>query len=174
MALQDLLRGDRHVRKLSRMLQGGDYSINTVEFVRELEGLHATRLTRRLKVTDVTQRFQGRFMRAVLQNQATRSRAVEIKMRCFRTQAKLQRHLDDLTKYLMATYAEQLRRAASTKGERENIIKSCYGNATVLLEEMSSAMAIGDLMIADLDQSGWALKHLVDMMQLITEKGKQY
>lgn len=174
MSLHSLLRQDSHVRKLRRLLRKGGFNVNTVEFIRELEGLHTTRLTRRLVVTDVTQRFQGRFMRAVLQNQANRSRTVEIKMRCFRTQAKLKRHLDDLTKYLMARYAEQLRRAAGTKSERENIIKSVYSNAENIQEELNTTMAIADMVIDDLDKTGWTVKNIIDMATLLHEKGKQY
>ncbi|HWY36762.1 MAG TPA: hypothetical protein VNX68_19105 [Nitrosopumilaceae archaeon] len=174
MAITTLLKQDSHVRKLRQMLRNGSYNINTREFIRELEHLHSIRLSRRLQVTDVINRFQGRYMRTVLQNQATRSRSVTIKMRCFRTQAKLKRHLDDLVKYLMATYGEQLRRTAGTKSERENVIRSVFGKAENIQEELTTAMAIADMLIDDLDQNGWTNQRIIDMVKILQERGKQF
>jgi len=174
MPLNDVLRRDSRVRQLRKMLKNGGYSLNTVDLLRELEGIHSTRLTRRLTVREVTQRFQTRFMRAVLQNQANRSRVVEIKLRCFRTNARLEQHIEALTKYLLATYAEQLRRAASTKAERENIVQSVFSKAVELQQEIRQVMDMSSLVIDDIDQTGWALKNLITMVEIMQERGKQY
>lgn len=174
MSLYSMIRKDRHVRKLRTMLRSGSYNLNTVEWIRELEAMHAARLIRNIPASDVVQKFQTRFMRAVLQNQSNRSRAVEIRMRCFRVQSRLTRHLDRLAKLLLARYSEQLNRTLSTKAERDNLVRSAFSRADDLLQEITTTMQLADMFIADIDAASWTVKHIIDAMQLIQEKGKQF
>ena len=173
MSLRNLINQDRRVRRLQRMLRNGDYNVNTAAFRRELQATHSTRLTRRLTVKDVLVRFQTRFLRAVLQNQANRSRFVEIKITCFDTHARLDQHLTKLRQYLMLTYGEQLRRAASTVEERRNVINSCLSAAVELQQEIETVIKIADMVVADIDQTGWAIRNIITAMELIQERGKQ-
>jgi len=174
MSINTLLKNDSRVRKLNKLLSKGSFNLNTVEWLRELEIMHLGRLTRKLTVGDVVHRFQSSFMKSVLQNQANRSRAVEIKMHCLRTQARLSRHLDKLKRLLAARYHEPLQRAVKTKAERDDLVRSVLFKAEDLLQEITTTMQIADLVVADIDQTGWTVKSIITIMELISKQTKEY
>ena len=173
MPIRDLLRQDRRVRKLKRLIKSGNYSLPIIEWQRELEAMYSTRLTRRLTVGDVVRRFHRNFMQAVLQNQSNRSRAVEIKVHCVKTRNRLRKHTTELKRFLLARYSVQLR-PIRTKAEREDMLNSVLFEADDCRQELDSLIEIIDLMVADMDSTGRTVYNLVEMMKLLEQKGKQY
>jgi hypothetical protein len=173
MSIGKLIRRDRRVRRLRGMIKSGTYNVNIAGFIKELESSHTAKLTRRLSVEDVLTKFQTRFLRAVLQNQANRSRFVEIKVRCFVTKERLDRHLTKLRQHLMSRYSGALRNSAGTQEERRSIVNNELAEAMELQQSIKTVMDIADLIINDVDQAGWDMKRIIDAMTLIQERGKQ-
>lgn len=160
---EDLAKKDKRVRALLKALHQGTYSIDIEGLEREIDSLHLTRQVRKLKTEEIIQSFQKKFIEAALQNQAYRSRLVEIKVKCFRVAAKLEEHISVVRSYLGITYPNSLRKYR-TVGERKQAINSVLEEPTSFLTKLELKDRELEVIIKDLDQASFSLKHIIDAM----------
>jgi hypothetical protein len=138
--------------------------------IAELQEMHASRLSRRLTPEDVLKRFKTRFLNFILQNNAWRSRAVEIKMQCHSVLIKLDEILPVLKKYLKSTYAKELQEYFKTQAERDSYIDMLLERAIRQKHLLEGVSKHADLLISDLDAAGWTAKGIIDVMEMATKR----
>jgi len=168
--LSSAIKKDKRIIKLFSMIENGTYALNTSSLLNEIESLHRLREVRTLKTETVLHSFQAKFLSAVLQNQAYRSRIVEISMQCFRIDARLSEHLEALRPYLKDKYGEYLSQY-KTINDRESVINSVLEPAIRLQKKLNSVIKMAEMAIDDLDQAAWSFKNIIQTMNLGVEKG---
>lgn len=159
------LSKDPRVKAFKQRLENGDFSVDTSSFIAELDRMHATRKVRLLKTKDVIHNAQTKIVSALVQNQAYRSRCVEIKMICFRTQQNLEQHYGSLFDYLKVQYKSDLG-VYRTVSERDSAISTLLGDSTYITNQLDVVVQICDLIIADIDQATWSLKNMTDVLKI--------
>lgn len=164
----EVARADPEIKRMKRLLKRGAFSLDIEALRHEIDNMHVGRLVRRLKTLEVIQQFQLKFVEAALQNQAYRSRIVEIKLKCYKTSALLGYLLEELRKRLNAEYREKLS-AYRTVRERESAIESVLARGLRKMAELDGLIEYGDLVIADIDQASWMLKSVQAAMAMSAE-----
>ncbi len=160
---------DKRVRVLLKQLTRGAYSLDFDELEKEAETLHATRSIRHLKTKEVITDFQVKFIQAALQNQAYRSRMVEIKAKCFKVSAKLEEHLDVIKPYLRTKYAKSLSEFR-TVADRNAAIERVLEKPIRHLQRLHNLDTLLEIYIKDFDQVSFGLKHIIDAMKLTMDR----
>ncbi len=159
----DLAAKDKRVKTLLKSLRNGSYHLDLDGLEKEIDSLHLTRQIRKLKTEEVLQSFQKKFIEAALQNQAYRSRLVEIKVKCFRVAAKLEEHISMVKAHLGLTYPNALSRYR-TAAERRAAINSVLEEPSTFLTKLDQKDKELETFIKDLDQTSFSLKHIIDAM----------
>lgn len=165
-----IVDSNKRVQRLRNMLETGAYAVDTERYLKELESLHETRDFRAYAIKDVLQDSQRMMIKASLQNSAYRSRAVAIKMRCFRIYKLLEEHLARITSYLMTKYADILRMEFTTIKSREQSVKYVLEDFFSLQHKLKTVMEVADMLILDLDSTAWSIKATVEMLQMSFQK----
>jgi hypothetical protein len=167
MSLIGVLRRDEKCAKLLRDVRSGVYSLDFEALFDEIERMHMQRAIRRVTVSEILAQAQKNLIEAVLQNQAYRSRCVEIQMQCQRKQGKLDKRFGILRNYLLLTYATELG-TLRTQAERHNVVDSALSAASSQSSDLNALSEFASLMIADLDQAGWAFQRMVAVLEMST------
>ncbi len=154
---------DEKVQQLFVMLRKGMYAINFPENYNSIQTMHSTRMTRHIKRKELMGDFQDNYVDSVLQTQAFRSRVVEIKMETFKVRGLLKSHIEALSARLSTNASIKEYTTVSARKMATNEILS---PAIKTLDKMTNLIDYADLVIADLDKSAWALKNILDAMQL--------
>lgn len=162
------LSADPKVKKFNRRIMEGDFSIDTSKYMEELDRMHATRNIRLLTKKDVLHNAQSKIVDALIQNQAYRSRCVEIKMICYRTQQSIEQYRESLINYLRIQYRAELG-AYKTNSERDSAICSVLDDSELITSQLDVILEISDLIINDIDQASWAIKSLVEVLKLASK-----
>jgi hypothetical protein len=157
---------DTRVKQLVKLLDSSSYKLPTRALIEELKTLHATRYVRILTRQEVMHHQQSKIIRAQLQNQAHRSRAVEIKMGCFDTHAELNKHVRALKKYLALRYANYFQGVAVR--QRDLAIDYIMEPANKVLSDLDNVCKIADLLIGDIDEAKWAIQGVLKTLELST------
>ena len=153
----DKATNNERVKELHRLIKKGKYHVDTVAYDAEVDKLHAKRLVRSLKTTELVNSFQRKFTDAALQNQAYRSRIIAIKKRCYNVSADLEEHLDTLRGYLRTKYPVSLSEY-KTVADKNAAINSVLEKPIKLLSDLSR-MDVGlEMIVKDIDQASWSLK----------------
>lgn len=157
---------DELYNKTTKKVRDQIRKFNTSELAREISSLHATRRIRSLESSDILASQQKQLIDATLQNQAFRSRAVEIKMQMLKISLTGHEHLSILINYMLATHKEELKSEAASITDRKSIVNNWLRSEWVLLNEVDNVVALCDLLIEDCDQAGWSLKRITDTLAL--------
>jgi len=169
----ELAQKDKRVKALLKALHQGSYQIDLPALELEIDNLHLTRKIRTLKTQEVIASFQTKFLEAALQNQAYRSRLVEIKVKCFRIAAKLDEHISVVKTYLSMTYPNALK-AYKTVAERRAAIESVLEEPFSFLKKLELKDKELAEVIKDTDQAGFAMKHIIEAMTYNKEGGHKF
>jgi hypothetical protein len=133
----------------------------------ELLRLHKTRGIRSLG----SGRRASKLGDAALQDQAVRSRAVEIVITLMESRDTLEVALHNTFKHIEATYTRLLvDRDVKTKMEQKSIIESCFSSARSTMKQINSLIDIADRIIDDIDQGGFAIKHSLEALAIATKR----
>ena len=170
---QILATSNKRVRALHKALDNGSYSIDIEGIEKEIDQLHLTRKIRTLKTQEVISAFQAKFIEAALQNQAYRSRLVELKVKCFRVSAKLEEHIGVIRSYLATEYPNALKKYRTVK-ERRSAIDSVLERPIAFLNKLELKDKELETVIKDLDQCSFSLKHIIDAMAFNTDKTTKF
>lgn len=159
-----MARDDPRMTKLGRMRESGVYSIDTEALIKELEGMHSSRQSRTIKARTML-RDTETSMNMVLENQAFRSRVVQIKITCYKTKALLDEQLSLMTKYLLTKFASQLSLEFSTQKAKADAVATCLSDFSKLQSKLAIVMTISDMIANDLDQSYWSINVTVKIAE---------
>lgn len=143
------------------------------KYIDEIQQLHRTRSIRVLgaqaapsgkKVAD-----------AAMRDQSTRSRCVEICMDVTRSRNHLAITMNTVQSYLGAEYSQLLSdNGVRAVTEKRSIVESLFGAAQRRLQELDSITEIADMVIKDVDQASFSIKHTVEALTVATQREKSY
>jgi hypothetical protein len=171
MAIIDLLKADKRVKKLNKMLDNGSFALDTDMRIREMLTSHKVKKLRRLTTRHVLERFQEKVITAMLENQAFRSRVVEIYTECIIISGKLEEHLRGLKGYLKSKYSDQIKKNGySTVADKNSLIDAVLEPAIVRQHELKQVISVAKLIQEDLDQGGWSVKNLIEAIGVINAR----
>ena len=105
-------------------------------------------------------------MKAALQDSSHRSRMAEIRVRISKQADILDITLDATRIYLAKQFADEMY-DIKTKGERGEFFNPYLTSGLTLHAKLVSLMSRIDVLLKDIDQSGFSLKHCVDILELI-------
>ncbi len=132
-------------------------------FVSEMELLHKQKKTRTLLLSK--RMSPDKLIDAGAQSMSYRSRIVEIKVATQKAQRILASVIENLEAEIIANYSEYINER-SIAGKKA-YVKSFLSEGYKKLADLNRIVDMGDVFIHDIDQSAWALKHMMDGLTLI-------
>ena len=157
------IRADKRVKNLLDDVRGGNLSVDFESLLNELERLHKSRRVRNLDLKEIV---GGKALEeSLLQNQAYRSRAVEIKMLVLRRRLLLEARSLVIGNYIRLSYKEVLSEY-KTIADRSSVIDAILEPVTELANELSRVEEVAELLVDDIDKSAWTIKSLIDAVSL--------
>lgn len=170
-----LARQDSRYRELIKAIeQGANYRLNTRELYDEVEMLNTQRLIRKLKPQELTMHRGEKLHQAIMQNQAYRTRCVEIKMKCLRRITQLTRYITTVEGWLKEKYGEQLRAQYRLKGDRQAALEYVFERPWQLIDRWQSLIDFVNLVIDDFDKTGFANHNHIELLKLMHNPKKSY
>lgn len=157
---------NKRIRRMHRMRESGVWTIDTDKYIAEIEGLHATRMTRHLVPKKLLAASKVMITEVSLQSSAFRSRIVEIRMVCFKAKRLLDKHLKAATNYLTSKYAPLLRVEFSTISAKDKAVSYVLEDFYQLREDLQTVIEIADMVITDIDQSGWRVRDTIAALEI--------
>lgn len=160
------LENDSRTKALYKELEEGSYSLDSSSLVSEIKMLHSNRKSRIL--IENSSRNTTKLIKALAQDSAYRSRIVEINVTCREKQEALKDHLDKLKNYLRIKYHNELKTEYKTITDRKAVIDSALFDANARLKEMDRVIKIGDMIMEDIDQTGWSMQRIAKIIEITT------
>lgn len=162
--LDSLLNDDKYV-DFKKAFANGAFSLNFNALLKEIKGLHVTRSVRSLDTHTVLSNTEA-VVAALINNQITRSRIVEIKMNVSDLDLRIHSKIESLSKYLLSKYADDLKSLKLTQAERKNYVLSLFSFFDTCLYNIDVLQKFSDLVINDIDQASWMLKSIIDCLKI--------
>ena len=131
----------------------------------EIENLHVSRGIRALNTTALLQSSVHVGIESNIENQAVRSRCVEIKMRALKQILTFEETAKYLKKYIGAKYARQLKKSYGTITERKATIDYALNEIDNLVERLKFVVKIADVVIEDTDAAGYSLHRIGTLLE---------
>lgn len=167
-ALRKSLRKDKRWQRFRNIIDQA-YLPEFDAFTDEIERLHKTRGVRVLGAQALP--TGKKVADAAMRDQSVRSRCVEIVMSVTRSRNYLAIQMDTVRSYLMAQYMQLLHdEGIRTITEKREIINSMFSRADTCLHRLDTITQIADMVIKDVDQAGYALKHTVEALSVATKR----
>jgi hypothetical protein len=143
------------------------YAINLEEYKAEILALHQSRSIRTLIkfCEDREAKLVDEVIRANLIDQGQRSRLTEILIHCTRASVALSEALKVFKQYCLVRYDPYLK-TIKTKGEREGFLDTCLDSMYTYISDAELVINLARLVLADIDQGGFALKRMIDALSL--------
>jgi hypothetical protein len=129
----------------------------------EMTRLHSGRISRTLYGTTPG---GDKIMKAALQDSSVRSRLAEIRVRVTKQADLLDITLKATRIHLANSFRDEVD-DLRTKGERGAFFDGHLQKGVSLLARMNSFTSRVDTIVKDIDQTGFSLKHAVDILELI-------
>lgn len=145
--------------------------IDTAALLQELTNLHATKALRTLKTSALLSSVQTKITEIELENGANRSRCVEIKMKVLTVIIECEAVLDAVRKLIQNMFAVEIKESGSTVAERKSAVDSAFMGEVEQLQQLEHVSKLADLVIGDIDQSGWSIRRIIDTLALSMERG---
>lgn len=110
-------------------------------------------------------------LESLAQVQANRSRLVELRVRSSIHISYVKEASSAFKRYIYTAYADDMRNAEyRTKDQREALLMRLTAIAEEFMSEGNSHLDMIDTFIKDLDQAGFSMKHMVDVLRLLDGK----
>lgn len=161
------LRADAVYAGYTRNVRKTLHGLNPERDLAEVKRMHATRRIRSLNTSSLLQNSVVELSTAQLQNQAYRSRCVEIKMTLLHAAHELANLINNCQLYIGNRYSAQLMaQFPKAKADRSDYVAGFTAGAHRALDQINSVIGLIDLVIQDMDQARWALKGLQDAINM--------
>lgn len=162
--MTDILQ-DEKIVSFRKAFDNGEFSFDTDKYIEEVKNIHITRGIRTMNSEDIFNHL-NKVIDAVLQNQACRSRVVEIKMMCTMMQTKINTRKESLTNYILVKYREALKANYKTQADRKAYIDELFSYTITNSLKIQTLQNFCDLIIQDIDNASWALKSVIDCLKM--------
>jgi Fe-S cluster assembly scaffold protein SufB len=160
------LKEDKIFKQYRNLVSHIAESVNTDDIEAEAKRLHSGRKSRALTGTSPG---PNALTDASLQDSANRSRLTQIRVDLTKQEALLSEAIDAIRTHVSITYRNDLPEIG-TKGERLAYVNQFLRKGVNLRVKLSVLMSIIDLYIKDIDQTGFALKNAVHILELVYSK----
>jgi len=160
------VKNNKRYKRLIEMREKGMFAVDHERAIKEIESLHLTRNMRTLTVKTLLSSFQHSAIDITLQNSAFRSRVVEIKMKFFKLNRALERHLAKMRNYLASRYASQLKTEFSTMESRKKALDYLLEDFNSISNNFTVVVELADFVIDDIDKAGWSVKAIIEAMAI--------
>lgn len=162
--LRGLLKEDTTYRRVIKQLSNADEKVE--DWMQEIMNLHSRRAIRALNTRALLQSAQKISIDSNLENQAVRSRVVEIKMRCLQQLIVVEKYTKKLKKYIGAQYSDVLADMYSTMKERQAEIDHQMSRLVSVQDALQGVVKLSDVLIDDLDSAGYTLMRVGNMLEM--------
>lgn len=132
----------------------------------ELLQMQSASTMRTLSSADVFSSRKKKFMDAILQASAHRSRAVEIKMVILRASVNAEQVIATLKSHIEAAHGDDIRSRFKTIRERTDFVNSFMAASRAALNRLEGVSDMADVVIDDFDATGWTSKRIIDVLAL--------
>jgi hypothetical protein len=163
---ESMVRKDARVLKMHRYDQAGHYKMPFRKMTQHILDLQANRRHRLIGVTDILPDAQTKVIDWSTGMSATFSRVNKIRMHAFAKKRLLDEHLKTVRKYLMEEYGAYLKAEISTIKGREYAAKEALRYFEDLSFRLESLILLSDMLIQELDKSGFSVNHSIQAIQL--------
>lgn len=133
--------------------------------VKELEGLHAGRKSRTMYLHKPS---LDRVIEASAQNTSYRSRCVEILNSVLKAQRLLQAAIDRIEAHVLSNYRDKIQ--ARSQADKKTLMHNMFSSAYYQLADLERISEMATHIIHDIDQSGFAIKHILDSLKVLYTK----
>lgn len=136
-------------------------------WLEEVISLHKSRSIRTLAGKSSARRIQESGM----QDQAYRSRCVEILLHITRNRNHLASALDAIVKYIENEYQAQLSKMGyRTKTSQRAVCNLLVSSAYSKVEHLDSILEMVGLVIEDIDKAAWVVKNAISALEIATKR----
>lgn len=164
MSLKEKLKDDPiYVKNMKRVLK---MEMRDEKWSDEISSLHVRRDIRALNSKELLQSAQRRTIDSNVDNQAVRSRCVEIQMMALKQKIIFEEVVSDLRKYLTAKYGGYLKKNYGSAPERRAVIESALSKAVRMIDRLNHIDKLAGLVIADADAAGFTLARIGKVLEL--------
>lgn len=156
----------RTVKRVNNLMK----PLSVADLHSEVTNLHSSRLVRSILVNDVFADQRRKIIEASLQNQSYRSRLVEIKTQIMRVLIDVQEACTKCKKHIGYQYFEAIAAVVRTQADRNSLVDMFFSSVDRKSAELEGLMAIINVIVEDIDQAGWSIKRISD---LVAEKHEE-
>lgn len=162
--LRKKLDADETFARYKRIIDNAN-RVNLEELLKEAVRLHSTRSVRSLSAK--TSVGSKSLSKALSEDQSYRSRIVELIVQIRAEYNPLNVATLAIRDHLNSKYSREL--GVRTVAERESTWRKLTQKGSSRLEELSNAVETLEYVIEDIDKAGYALRNMVDLLQLTTK-----
>lgn len=143
--------------------------INVDKNLAEARSLHGARTIRSLKGTAPS---PSTLYEASVREAATRARLTELKVTLYVEKELLSEAIESTVSHVRSAY--DMSDLGSTQEERRLAIRSMFRGGYRLLDELKAASDVLDFIIKDIDQCGYSLRNMIDIVKIQIERPGQH
>lgn len=164
-SVADLLKKDTIYTRIRNLYRTATAAVDTEALYKEVESLHASRASRSLRSKAVTPKS---LTQAITTDMANRARLVEIKTTCSRSKYLIEQAVSTARSHLRANYTDELKADYGNTAAEVNAGIDLLLSRFIRFEStINTLVADIDFHIKDIDQAGYGLRNLVDVMKLV-------
>lgn len=170
--LKKLIRKDpKYIRLRESFETLPQFQLPIEEMHKEILTTHKTRSIRRLNTR--ANDFIDKVVEAAAGDINSRGRLTEIMVVALKASRQLKLAIETLSDYLIAKYGDNLRRVASTKGERDKFIETLLRDFVNYVAKADTLREAAALVITDIDKDGYGLRVIVDTLRITNKSENQ-
>lgn len=161
------LKADTRYKKFRKAVEAAQERVDFEKDRSEALNLHSSLLVRSLY--GKKQYSSKTLIEAVSQVQANRSRLVELRVRSSIHLSYIKEYSANFRRYVYTQYSDTLK-SYKTRDQRDALLLRLTAKAEEFLSEGESHLNLIDTLIKDLDQAGFAMRHMIDVLKLLDGK----
>lgn len=173
MTLLELIKEDPRVVRGLKSLKQSELDLDGL--TKELMGLHSSRSLRALSRKKILASSATILIDSTLQEAAFRSRAVEIQANVLYQSMKKDEIFTTLRKYILSRYKKSLEKKGfkSLTSQRDYVSAMIFDKYLTESRQMENLLKIAELVIGDIDASGWGLKRIEEVLTNLNKERYQ-
>lgn len=161
-SLQDDIMDNPRVKKALGRLKTSKLDLDALR--KECMLMHSARAVRALRTDKLLTHSARILIEATTIDMTSRSRATEIKMNVLYEKLTRDEIISNLRKYILAVFSKRLKKNFKTITEQKGFVDVLLEPYAKVSLSMNNLLQIADLVINDIDQAGWGLKHIQETL----------
>lgn len=169
-SLSDIIKSDSRVERGMKVLRVTELDLDSI--IQELLSLHSSRKMRALSRKKLLESSSVVLIDTTIQEAAFRSRAVDIKIKVLIEMMKKEEVYSTLRKYILSKYKNRLSKRGfkSLTSQRDYVSVLLFDKYLSEARHMQNVVQITDLVISDIDSSGWGLKRIEEVLTNLSKE----